>query len=155
MPSLGPRGEGWTVLQIILLLAVALSALAGPAWSGPARALVAVIGAALMGVGGGLMFRGTRDLGDALTPLPHPRDSASLVVSGVYARVRHPIYGGVILGCLGWSLVWASVAGLVLALVVALFFTAKSMREEAWLVERFPDYRDYRARTRRFTPWFG
>jgi protein-S-isoprenylcysteine O-methyltransferase Ste14 len=30
----------------------------------------------------------------------------------------------------------------------------KSIREEAWLVERYPEYAEYRSRTRRFFPRF-
>ena len=75
--------------------------------------------------------------------------------TGVYARVRHPIYGGIVVAAFGWGLVTASIAALVMALVIWGFFVVKSMREEAWLVERFPDYPAYRATTRRLIPWIG
>ncbi|MFP5342472.1 MAG: hypothetical protein ACLGIJ_06065 [Candidatus Limnocylindria bacterium] len=39
-----------------------------------------------------------------------------------------------------------------LAAVLAIFFTLKSSREEAWLLDRFPAYAAYRGRTRRFLP---
>lgn len=155
LPTLGPRGEGWTLLQGILLVLVAASATVGSAWSGPLRLIGAVLGIGLMALGAWLAVRGTRDLGDALTPLPRPRASATLVQTGVYGTVRHPIYGGIVLASLGWALVWASVPGLVLAVVTWAFFSLKSMREEAWLVERFPDYPAYRERTRRLIPWIG
>jgi protein-S-isoprenylcysteine O-methyltransferase Ste14 len=38
--------------------------------------------------------------------------------------------------------------------LLAVLFDLKARREEAWLIERFPEYADYRARTpRRFVPW--
>lgn len=37
LPELGPRGEGWFVVQVILLAAVGLAGAVGPNWSGPAR----------------------------------------------------------------------------------------------------------------------
>jgi protein-S-isoprenylcysteine O-methyltransferase Ste14 len=156
MPSLGPRGEGWVAIQAILLLLVALAGwFGGPSWSGLARVAGALVGVALIVAGAVLAMRGTRDLQENLTPFPRPRDGATLVQAGVYARVRHPIYGGIVLASAGWALATASIPALVLAGVVWMYFTAKSMREEVWLVERFPDYGAYRARTRRLIPWVG
>ena len=156
LPSLGPRGEGWVVIQVVLLAAVAAAGLwLGPDWSGPFR-LGAVL-AGIMALAGGaiLIVRGLVDLGRALTSLPPPRDDAELVETGVYGLARHPIYGGLTLGAVGWSLVQASLAGIVASAMLLAFFTLKSSREEAWLVERFPGYASYRTRTRRFIPWVG
>jgi protein-S-isoprenylcysteine O-methyltransferase Ste14 len=143
------------VIQLVLLWLVIAVGWLGPAWDGAARIVGIVIGALLIAAGAVLVLRGTRDLGRNLTPLPHPRSGATLVQTGIYARVRHPIYGGIIVAAAGWGLVTASVAALAMALVIWGFFVVKSMREEAWLVERFPEYPSYRARTRRLIPWIG
>ncbi len=87
--------------------------------------------------------------------MPHPRDDARLVDSGVYALVRHPIYGGLILTAFGWALVLASPLTLLLAVVLAVFFGLKSRREEAWLTERYERYAEYMARTKRFVPYLS
>jgi protein-S-isoprenylcysteine O-methyltransferase Ste14 len=108
-----------------------------------------------MGAGVVQAWRGVRDLGESLTPLPHPRDDADLVETGIYGSVRHPIYGGLILLGLGWALLAASPLALALALVLVPFFWLKSSMEERWLGERFPTYPDYRRRTRRFIAWIG
>jgi protein-S-isoprenylcysteine O-methyltransferase Ste14 len=155
LPSLGPRGEGWLAAQIVLFWAVVATAFLGPVWTGPLRLATSILGAALIAAGGVLAIRGVRDLRDAFTPLPHPRDGASLVETGVYARVRHPIYGGLIVAATGWGLLTASVVTIALAVLLAGFFQLKSRREEIWLVERFPDYVAYRERTRRLIPWIG
>lgn len=155
LPDLGRRGEGWVVAQVVLLVAVGAAGWFGPAWDGAARMFGFAAGLVLISAGGVLVVRGTVDLRDSLTPLPHPRDDASLVETGVYARVRHPIYGGVILGAVGWGFLTASVLALVLAAVTAGFFMLKSAREEVWLVARYPGYPAYRQRTRRFIPWIG
>jgi protein-S-isoprenylcysteine O-methyltransferase Ste14 len=155
LPDLGRRGEGWVILQVALLIPLALAGLLGPAWSGPARVVTSALGIALMAGGLVLAVRGIRDLGASLTPLPHPTADATLVEDGVYARVRHPIYGGLIVGGFGWALLTASPTALGLAIVVTVFFRLKSAREETWLVERFPGYADYRTRTARFIPWIG
>ena len=138
LPSLGPRGEGWLALQFVLLALVALSGVvSGQAFS---AGLASLAGVALMMSGAALLGRGLMDLGSNLTPLPHPRDDAQLVESGVYGLVRHPLYGGLILTAVGWSLVSVSFVTLALTLVLAVFFDLKSRREEAWLSVRFSGY---------------
>ncbi len=153
LPSLGPRGEGWVVLQGALLVAEAGAGLAGPAVEGGVRVSLLVVGLAGIGLGGLLALRGVVDLREALTPLPHPRDGASLVDTGSYALVRHPIYGGIVIASLGWGLATASVAAVAGAAVILAFFRLKSAREEAWLAERYPGYDAYRTRTRRILPF--
>jgi protein-S-isoprenylcysteine O-methyltransferase Ste14 len=155
LPSLGPKGEGWVVIQGVLLLAVAVAGLLGPAWTGIPRIVTSIIGLGAVAAGLVLAVRGLRDLGSNLTPLPHPRDQADLVVTGVYGLVRHPIYGGLIIGAVGWGLLTASPAALLAAFALWGFFELKSRREEAWLDARYADYPAYRARTRRLIPWIG
>lgn len=154
LPNLGPRGEGWVAIQVVLLFAViALGVRFGPDWGGPLRFVGIVAGVAAIAAGAILVVRGSVDLRGALTPLPHPRDDATLVQTGVYGLARHPIYGGLIMAALGWSWVQASLPALVAAVMLAGFFVLKSTREESWLLDRFGDYAAYRNRTRRFIPW--
>ena len=153
LPDLGPRGEGWFVAQVGLFAVIAVSGAAGPAWGGAGRALGVVIGAILAGCGGLLALRGVLDLRDNLTPFPKPMEGAQLVETGAYRYARHPIYGGLILGALGWGLVTASPLAVAAALLLAGFFSLKSRREEIWLAEMYPKYPAYRSRTRRLIPW--
>jgi len=156
LPSLGPRGEGWVLIQGVLLVVVAAAGWSlGPDWSGPLRLAGIVVGIVLIAGGIVLAVRGAVDLSAAFTPLPKPREGAALVVTGVYSFVRHPIYGGLILAAFGWAISQASIVAVALAVALAAFLFVKSMREEAWLEQRFPDYAAYRARTRRLIPWPG
>jgi protein-S-isoprenylcysteine O-methyltransferase Ste14 len=142
------------VLQFILLPLVALAGLlAGNAWASPLADFTSLLGLALMGGGAALLGRGLMDLGGNLTPVPRPRDDAQLVETGVYALVRHPLYGGLIATAVGWSLVSASPLALLLSGVLVVFFDLKSRREEVWLKERYADYPDYMTRTKRLVPW--
>lgn len=152
LPALGPRGEGWVAAQLVLLAGVVAAPFAsGRGLAGP---VTDAIGAVFLA--GGLLLAtaaGVR-LGGALTPYPVPRGGHAVASSGAYARVRHPIYGGVLLAAAGWTLLLPSWAGLGTTVALAVLFDLKSRREEAWLVERLPGYEAYRQRTpRRLLPW--
>jgi protein-S-isoprenylcysteine O-methyltransferase Ste14 len=68
--------------------------------------------------------------------------------------VRHPIYGGIVLGAGGISFADGSAAGLTLALGLLVLFLGKSEFEEERLLSRFPAYAGYRQRVpRRLIPW--
>jgi protein-S-isoprenylcysteine O-methyltransferase Ste14 len=112
----------------------------------------ASVGAGLViaGAGAWVALRGIRDLGANLTAVPAPRRGASLVDAGVYARIRHPIYAGVIAVGIGWALVAVSLPALLAAGALAVWLDLKSRREEIWLVAHHPGYADYRRRTHRF-----
>lgn len=155
LPALGPRGEGWVAIQIVIFAWIGAAGLLLPGSIGAGQAAAEVAGAALIIAGGLLAASATITLQhhDALTAVPHPRDGARLVAIGAYRLVRHPIYGGLILGGIGWSLARGSAVALAGAVVLLVFFDLKRRREEAWLAERFPGYPAYAARTRRLIPW--
>ena len=140
-------------LQGMLLLPVVAAGLLGADWPEPWRpwlwAVAAVVGCAALP----LAIGGIRRLGSALTPFPKPVSDSELQEHGAYRYARHPIYGGVLLLCLAWSLATSPVA-LVPTALLALLFEGKRHREEAWLTERYPAYEDYRRRVRRrFIPF--
>jgi protein-S-isoprenylcysteine O-methyltransferase Ste14 len=153
LPALGPRGEGWVVIQFLLLGLVVLAGVAGPTDTGPFSAAARAAGLALVVAGLVLAGWGLLDLRDALTPLPHPRDGAELVDTGSYRLVRHPIYGGIVLAAAGYSLVVGSLLALAGSAILLAFFRLKSGREEAWLREHYPAYQAYATRTKRMIPW--
>jgi protein-S-isoprenylcysteine O-methyltransferase Ste14 len=153
LPDLGRRGEGYVALQALLVLVILGTVPLGPAWAGMARTVGAVVGGALLAGGAWLVLRGIVDLRENLTPWPRPRDANRLIETGAYRLVRHPIYGGQVIGALGLGLLAASPVTILAALGLALLFSVKSRREEAWLLDRHPEYAAYRARTRRMIPW--
>ena len=152
IPDLGHEGQGWVVLQTVFIAAVAIAGAAGPVWTGPLRVAAGAIGAALIGAGWVLVFVGWHALGPSFSPNPRPVPGGRLVETGIYARVRHPIYGGVIVAGVGWGLLAASLLALGLGVALAAVYLLKSEREEAWLAERYPGYDAYRRRTSRFLP---
>jgi protein-S-isoprenylcysteine O-methyltransferase Ste14 len=107
----------------------------------------------LLGLGSAILFiKGLIDLGKSLTPLPYPREDGELVTTGVYQLVRHPLYSGVILGCLGMTIFWESVSHLVLTVVLLIFFDIKARKEEVFLMEKYVNYGEYRQRVKKFIP---
>jgi protein-S-isoprenylcysteine O-methyltransferase Ste14 len=89
-----------------------------------------------------------------LTALPAPRHGAVLLDRGPFSLVRHPIYGGVILGFLGLAVRGGNWLAALLALLLIPFFWAKTEHEERLLVVSLPEYGAYRSRVRRrFIPF--
>jgi len=153
IPSLGPRGEGWVIGQFVLLWAIFTAAwLGGLPVEGSALVVARVLGAAVLLIALALGLLGIIQLRQSLSVLPRPLDRGDLVQSGLYSRVRHPIYSGVILAAAGASVFTVSPMAGLLTVALAAWLDLKSRREEAWLRERYPGYREYAARTKRFVP---
>jgi protein-S-isoprenylcysteine O-methyltransferase Ste14 len=147
IPELGPRGEGWVAIQSVLIVAIVGCGFVGVYWPGSVESFSTVVGILLVVAGAALALAGALTLGRSFTHFPRPRESGRLRQGGIYRLVRHPVYGGVLLLALGWSLAEAPLA-LVPTALLALVFDLKSRREEIWLRERYPDYAAYAERTR-------
>ncbi len=78
----------------------------------------------------------------------------TLVMHGVYARLRHPIYASLILWAFAQPLLLQNVvSGFGGAVAVGLIWLIRVPREEAMLIEHFGDeYRSYLSRTGRLFP---
>jgi protein-S-isoprenylcysteine O-methyltransferase Ste14 len=129
------------------MAAVFLSALVGRSWTDGYAVAALAIGGVLLVLGLLLLCWAGLRLGSSLTPFPAPRTDQTVKTAGPYALVRHPMYGGGILIALGWSIIFATVVGLVLTGVLAVFLDLKARREEAWLSHRLDGYTAYRTRT--------
>ncbi|MDZ4717172.1 MAG: isoprenylcysteine carboxylmethyltransferase family protein [Roseiflexaceae bacterium] len=141
------RGEGWVAGQIAILAAIALAPpeLGGlprlPNWCLPIGLIIGL-------AGGAIGLAGIRGLGQNLTPFPKPKEDATLIQSGIYSVVRHPIYAGLFLAALGFGLARRSIPSLVLSVLLGIFFDQKARREERWLIAKFPEYQSYTAKVR-------
>lgn len=151
------RGEWYVVVQTVLFALVAFGPLSFPALrpdvSDTVRAAAMIAGIGLGGAGLLLALAGLFGLGSNLSVFPHPKDDATLVQSGAYGIVRHPIYSGLIIGAAGWALLTLSIVTLAYALVLFVFFDVKSRREERMLARKFPAYADYQQRVRKLIPY--
>ncbi len=152
----GAHGEWYVVAQVVLVVLVFF----GPrtmegwiTWSDPFAQIGSIAGAILFLAGLLLIIAGIFKLGPNLTAVPFPKDQATLVETGPYGFVRHPMYSGGVLLALGWALWvhgWLTIG---YALILFLFFDGKSRREEQWLKDKFPGYADYQRRVRKLIPY--
>jgi 2-amino-4-hydroxy-6-hydroxymethyldihydropteridine diphosphokinase len=138
----------WVVVQFVLfgLLGLAIFAFGAvpTAW-----VWWEALGGALLVLGLAGAVVGARDLGGALTAMPEPVPGNELVETGLFALVRHPIYGALTVVAIGASLLFASWPAGLLSVVILVFFWAKSSYEERRLRIVYPRYSAYRARVRR------
>ena len=81
-----------------------------------------------------------------------PAVGDSLMSTGLYAHVRHPIYAGGLLVFVGLALLQPSAPWLLACALSCVFFTVMGRLEEIDLLQRMPEYRDYMERVPRFIP---
>lgn len=141
----------WVVVQLILLagllLAPAFGLLPYLASLRPLGLLISVIGLGISGVATWQLRAGS-----SLTPMPSPRAGATLLTSGLYRHVRHPVYSGLLVWAFGIAIAATSLLHFVLFALLWIFFTAKAAHEERMLYQKFGNYAEYAARTPLFIP---
>jgi protein-S-isoprenylcysteine O-methyltransferase Ste14 len=92
-------------------------------------------------------------LGRRFSGLVAIQQGHELVTDGPYRWVRHPSYLGMMLGLVGWALVFRSAVGLVVTALGLPLLLARIESEEALLASHFgPAYDEYRRRTWRLVP---
>jgi protein-S-isoprenylcysteine O-methyltransferase Ste14 len=115
------------------------------AWTGWIAGALLLAGS-LVGIAGAVCLRGNR------TIFPEPRAGSSLIETGIYRHIRHPLYLSVILLSLAWGCWRHSLWCMLVCSVLAVFLVVKAASEERRLCRRFPGYPAYQQRTARFLP---
>lgn len=145
------RGGLWVLAQsALLVLVITGGILCRGQWHGLG---FTVGGTGLLLVAAGCGLAGTISLGRNLTPFPKPSADTTLVRTGIYGLIRHPLYTAVFCGSVGWALVWRSWPALLAALLLGPLLDAKARHEERWLRRQFTEYSSYEQQARRFVPW--
>ena len=108
-----------------------------------------VAAAVLIGVGSLGSFLVLWRLGKSFSIMPEAR---KLVTGGPYAFARHPLYAVEIITIIGTALQFQASLSWLIALTVVGLLWIRSHYEEQVLAENFPEYGEYRARTKRFIP---
>jgi protein-S-isoprenylcysteine O-methyltransferase Ste14 len=143
------QADAFVAGQGLLLLALVAPGTSSP-WRVPRPVHRAGLGLSAVGLGG--MLVAASSLGKGLTASPLPNAAAQLRTGGLYSRVRHPIYSGLLLLATGRVLASPSPVRLAALGGLTVLLARKARWEERHLVQRFPDYARYAEATPRFVP---
>jgi protein-S-isoprenylcysteine O-methyltransferase Ste14 len=71
-----------------------------------------------------------------------------VISTGVYGKIRHPQYLGIVLTIIGGPLLLGSIIGLILGLCIAIIILGRIKGEEKMLVKELEGYEEYRQRVK-------
>ena len=95
------------------------------------------------------------NLGRSFSPLISPRVNNSVVATGIYQYVRHPLYVGCIMLAFGLSAVCYDESRLMLSCLLAFILNYKAKKEEEAMLEKHgKEYQTYMNDVSRFVPTF-
>ncbi|MDQ2785729.1 MAG: isoprenylcysteine carboxylmethyltransferase family protein [Chloroflexota bacterium] len=119
----------------------------------PASPVIESIGVALCAVGIAFAIWARWHLGRNWSSVPTLKEGHELVTAGPYARVRHPIYTGMLTAALGTALTIGG-AALIAFVACCVVFLWRVPVEERLMQQQFPDdYPAYRAQTKALIPF--
>lgn len=109
--------------------------------------IIALMGLAIS-VSGAMSFR---QLGTTLDPIK-PEKASALVTTGIYQVTRNPMYLGLLVVLVAWSIFLSSAWALLGVLGFVLYMTRFQIAEEERVLTRLfgSDYESYKARVRRW-----
>lgn len=110
-------------------------------------------GVLLVALGLGFAVWARRWLGANWSARVTVKEGHSLVTSGPYRIVRHPIYSGGLLALLGTALAQGELRGFLALALAFVAFLIKSRFEEARMRAVFPEYERYAKRTPALVPF--
>jgi protein-S-isoprenylcysteine O-methyltransferase Ste14 len=118
------------------------------------RAAPFAAGVACFAIGLWVFQRSHADLGTNWSITLEVREQHRLITEGVYHRIRHPMYSGLLLYSIGQMLVIPNwVAGPSYLVAFGVLFALRVRAEERMMLEQFgDDYAEYMARTQRLVP---
>lgn len=150
------RSRGYLYVAVqFLLLGLLFSAPRMPSPYGVLSDALSYLGIAIIFAGVVVLITSFVKLGKSLTANPVPKQDGVLVVTGLYSRVRHPIYFALLLLAAGVVLDAGWWPQLIIASMLYLQLNIKASFEERLLKQKYPEYAKYAAKTPRFFPRLG
>lgn len=130
------------ITQVVLILLIAYL---GGVWGNVYSNIITIFS-------GAVVLWTIASLGFYAHPLPEVKEGQKLVTSGPFKFVRHPIYSAGLLLTLAWAanrpsaLVFAAWVALLILLLL------KMRLEERSLLKNFPEYAEYKKKTKKLIP---
>ena len=141
------RGKFLLYLQIFLMAVVIFA---------PKRSSInafwALAGLLLLIVSTILFLKSKRDLAQAFYPYPEPKTGAPFITSGIYARVRHPMYLAFLVGSLGLTLIKQNLLLIVSTILLTLVLNIKYRFEDRLLSARWDEAKEYQKKVPALIP---
>jgi protein-S-isoprenylcysteine O-methyltransferase len=93
-------------------------------------------------------------LGSNWSARPTIKQDHTLVRSGPYRLVRHPIYTGILLALLGTAIYMGEIRALIGTVAALIAFKVKSLLEETFMTEQFgAEYTKYKQQVKALIPF--
>ena len=153
-----PAGRRW-MHGLPFLLAAGLIIPPDPDWGFlvqyymPVTAITALVGTLVVAFGLGFAVWARRHLGRDWSGTITLKEGHTLVRSGPYKWIRHPIYTGILLGFAGTAIAVGQWRSLFATGFFTLGILVRCHVEEQKMAETFPEYDDYRRHTWALLPY--
>jgi len=148
----GTRGESY--MGIILVLACSIIIGLHSVLEMLIRFLIRVSGSLYVAVGIAMIIAGLFELKSNASLFYLPIERNKLVTSGIFRFVRHPVYGGLLLLCIGLSITSQRWDKMVLSVVLGVVLDQVSDLEEGALLLEHPlAYRAFIGSRKKFVPF--
>ena len=123
----------------------------------PLHPVAFALGIVAMMIGNWLFYRSHADLGIYWSPTLQIRENHQLITSGIYARIRHPMYTAMIVQGIGQALFLPNwIAGPAWLVTFGILYLIRVGYEERMMLDRFgTEYQTYMQRTGRLLPGGG
>lgn len=102
-----------------------------------------------------LFWRSHHDLGRNWSPTLQVREAYTLIASGVYQKIRHPMYASVWLWSIAQALLLPNwIAGLAGIIGFGILYIVRVGKEEQMMLDQFgTQYQEYMQKTKRLIPY--
>lgn len=85
--------------------------------------------------------------------VPEIRKGSNLVTKGLYEYIRHPMYSAILLTCLAVLVDHLTFLRFVAYVLLLTVLVVKLRIEERLLEHKFPEYKEYKKKTKRLLPY--